>query len=495
MCAQCGFANAWIPLCLWCEWTSTEATKQFEAHLPRPRRLSAPSRAVPAPKTTGQYPRRKMSADSTISCAGLHTPQSRRATVSTKRVPGITTVLGAFHCDVCHDERRPDPHNVEAAACSPFPFSVVSTNTHNIQKQTVDGGSASRVATATSITVLISYFSSTTVSKKGKCTDLRLSCVVQPLLPTSSLPNVALESEIEPYKRNGEDRDLKRNSMRNQKGPPALRVRSPPKRTRASCSPAPTVERTRPDDVMSGQAKGSATSIRIETSATPRSTGSMDISDGGHMDSTLSISSSQCSPKHGLRRTKNMTLAKRGSSVSVRSRSPLRESVDAYSTSPVESRQSHALSLTSSPDHDTPPVRLGHPSRPYYSVIRKEMSRPTSPVFSIVSPRTPSPIPSPTDYVPRGTRSLDCGDRSGIQCTQQLRPMSMVLSGQSPIGGSISGEMELRMDLAQWRRENTPDEPGGYRFRETIRSSSKANMKGRVKQLGRGLKEFVLGGW
>lgn len=76
--------------------------------------------------------------------------------------------------------------------------------------------------------------------------------------------------------------------------------------------------------------------------------------------------------------------------------------------------------------------------------------------------------------------------------------MSMVLSSRatSPVQGSgfsLSGEMELRMNLARWRRENAPDEPGGYHFREMHRSSIGVNMKKRVKQLGRGLKELVLG--
>lgn len=224
----------------------------------------------------------------------------------------------------------------------------------------------------------------------------------------------------------------------------------------------------------------------------------MDMSDGGHMRSTPSISSSQCSPKRGLRRTQHMTSLKRGSSLSVRSRSPLRDSVDIYPTSALEARQSHALSLTTSHDHDSPPVRLGHPSRPYYSAIRKDMSRPTSPVFSLAAPRTPSPISSHADYVPRGTKSLDCGDRSGMQYAGELRPMSMVLSGQttSPMAGlgfSLSGEMELRMNLARWRQENAPDEPGGYHFRERSLSRTRVNIKGRVKQLGKGLKELVLG--
>ncbi|KAG9315388.1 hypothetical protein JVU11DRAFT_4535 [Chiua virens] len=379
VCAQCGFANAWIPLCLWCKWTSAEATKQFEANLPRPRRLSAPSRAVPAPKTTGhgQLPRRT-SAES----KGLHSLQSERALYPAKDVPGITTVLESF---MCHDGRRLDPRHVDPTEREKRVLSVASTGSHSVPRETVDGGGAGRVAGATSIT---------------------------PPIPTSSFPNAALEPEFELYKHSSEDRDLNRNSRRHWKGLPVLCVFPPTTRRRASCCSAPGVERTGPDNAMTTQAMDSMTSVLMEASSTPRSTGSVDMS----MHSTPSLSSSQCSPKRGLRRTKKMPLQKRESSLSPRSCSPLRDCIDAYPMSAVETRQSHALSLTaSSHDHDAPPanVRLGHPSRPYYSAIRKDMSRPTSPVFSITAPRTPSPIPSHVDYVPRGTKSLDCWGQIG----------------------------------------------------------------------------------
>lgn len=141
---------------MWCEWTSTEATKQFEANLPRPRRLSAPSRAVTASRKIRQRPPRRKSADSTVSSAGPHTPQHERvfsSMCSSKGVPGITTVLETFYGDVCHDDRRVDPRNVEAVDHDTGALSVVSTNSHNVQKETVDGGGVHRVATATSITV------------------------------------------------------------------------------------------------------------------------------------------------------------------------------------------------------------------------------------------------------------------------------------------------------------------------------------------------------
>ncbi|KAF8840201.1 hypothetical protein BDN67DRAFT_904068 [Paxillus ammoniavirescens] len=224
----------------------------------------------------------------------------------------------------------------------------------------------------------------------------------------------------------------------------------------------------------------------------------MYVSSGSQMSSTHSISSSQCSPTRGLRRTKHMTLHKRKSSLSLHSRSrpssPLRESIDVHATSTIEVR--HAVSITPSQDND-PPVRLGHPSRPYYSAIRRNMSRPTSPAFSISTPRTPSPIPSHLDYAPRETRSLDGGHRS-IHNAPELRPMSMILPGQAMSattcsGFSLSGETELRMNLARWRRENAPDEPGDYHFREMGRSRTKLDVKGKVKKLSKGLKDLVLG--
>lgn len=43
-CCQCGFVNTFIPLCLWCCWTSDAAHKKFELSMPRMRRASAPPR-------------------------------------------------------------------------------------------------------------------------------------------------------------------------------------------------------------------------------------------------------------------------------------------------------------------------------------------------------------------------------------------------------------------------------------------------------------------
>lgn len=45
-CKRCGFANTYIPLCLWCSWTSKGAQDDFELSQPRARRASAPPKVV-----------------------------------------------------------------------------------------------------------------------------------------------------------------------------------------------------------------------------------------------------------------------------------------------------------------------------------------------------------------------------------------------------------------------------------------------------------------
>ncbi|KAH9997149.1 hypothetical protein BJV74DRAFT_883471 [Russula compacta] len=46
-CQQCGFSNVYIPLCLWCKWSSPEAAVAFEAATPpRSRRISGPGRVI-----------------------------------------------------------------------------------------------------------------------------------------------------------------------------------------------------------------------------------------------------------------------------------------------------------------------------------------------------------------------------------------------------------------------------------------------------------------
>ena len=224
--------------------------------------------------------------------------------------------------------------------------------------------------------------------------------------------------------------------------------------------------------------------------------------DASHALSLVSVAStsSQCSPNHKLRRKKRMPLLKHMSSLSFRSRSP-QSSCDSRAQSPVpHATQAPHVARTPSPAPLTPvsaelPVRIGHPNRPYYTAIRKNMSRPGTPVLL---PRTPSPMPSDYDYAPRATKSLDCGEHTPMQFGRDSRPMSMVVPGEViPVnfysGFSLSGETEMRMNLARWRKEDAPDEPGDYLFKETTGRFGKGMLKGRVKKLGKGLRDFMLG--
>jgi len=53
-CERCGFSNVYIPLCLWCTWTSSDAASAFKAATPRrSRRISSPSKAVWKAETCG----------------------------------------------------------------------------------------------------------------------------------------------------------------------------------------------------------------------------------------------------------------------------------------------------------------------------------------------------------------------------------------------------------------------------------------------------------
>ena len=132
-----------------------------------------------------------------------------------------------------------------------------------------------------------------------------------------------------------------------------------------------------------------------------------------------------------------------------------------------------------------PQVPLGHPSRPLYTAIRKGMSRPSSP-------------PPPLDLEGGGRRSLNLPAPS---------------ASPTSAGFSLSGEVELRLALAKDRAMDMSDDEfssstttttttttttcgyvGRGKFDDGRRKASMTgSMRGRVRKIGRGLKELV--GW
>ncbi|KAK0204487.1 hypothetical protein DFS33DRAFT_1273590 [Desarmillaria ectypa] len=154
--------------------------------------------------------------------------------------------------------------------------------------------------------------------------------------------------------------------------------------------------------------------------------------------------------------------------------------------------------------------RLGHPHRPYYSsVIRKDMSRPTSPQpeykpsesrptspMSLqpssaghgiaFSGRTSSvghdfdlPTPPDLDYsstFPSASTAYSPGEFGYIPPVEKLNNM----------GFSMSGEAELRMALA------SGDDAGSFRFKD-MSPKPRLGVRSQVKKFGKGLKNRLFG--
>ncbi|KAI0277505.1 hypothetical protein BGY98DRAFT_613380 [Russula aff. rugulosa BPL654] len=152
-----------------------------------------------------------------------------------------------------------------------------------------------------------------------------------------------------------------------------------------------------------------------------------------------------------LRRIHHMTFPRQKSTRSLRSWTP-----------PVSSPQHAPV---------TSVARLGHPSRPYYTAIRPHHDdwgispRPNIPTTAISAPPTSpdrgQPLPSP----PPGRPSFEF-----------TRPRSSTTSGWS-----LSGEIELQIELSQRREE---EEEGTVGKRGSI-------VRG-VRKLGMGLRDLVL---
>ncbi|KAH9945431.1 uncharacterized protein BXZ73DRAFT_96420 [Epithele typhae] len=177
-----------------------------------------------------------------------------------------------------------------------------------------------------------------------------------------------------------------------------------------------------------------------------------------------------------------------------------------------------------SPSRDDLPfdgIPLGHPQRPLYTAIRKNMSRPSSPAPSATSGgfafHSPAPSPAPFSSFPppsassppvtkslhnalaheRGTRSLDIDPRPALAPQARFGSLSRAAhalplfpsaGAGAGTGCSVSGATELRMNLA--RSRSAEGVPGDFTFREVKPMSSG---KGLVKRKVKGLKKAIKG--
>ena len=147
-------------------------------------------------------------------------------------------------------------------------------------------------------------------------------------------------------------------------------------------------------------------------------------------------------------------------------------------------------------------IPLGHPQRPLYTAIRKNMSRPESPSPPPTGARPNFDAAFQTLVYERQTRSLDIDtpthSRSRLpamrfgslsRASTHLAiayPASFARGGQ---GFSVSGETELRMDLA--RSRSMDGVPSDFAFRERGSQDREASMKTKVKNFGKTLKGLL----
>ncbi|KAJ7070798.1 hypothetical protein C8F01DRAFT_1107899 [Mycena amicta] len=111
-------------------------------------------------------------------------------------------------------------------------------------------------------------------------------------------------------------------------------------------------------------------------------------------------------------------------------------------------------------------LRLGHPRRPYYSAIRSNMSRPSSPQGS----------------PPRPGLSVEEHDLESpvISPNSRFRIGFGALSPPSNPGFSVSGEIEMRMALADLARQSRGEQ-----------EHQPHSLGRRVKKLRKGLRDLV----
>ncbi|KZT73182.1 hypothetical protein DAEQUDRAFT_511033 [Daedalea quercina L-15889] len=199
------------------------------------------------------------------------------------------------------------------------------------------------------------------------------------------------------------------------------------------------------------------------------------IDDTKNMDALSTSTTSQ----RTLRRKQRMAMLRKRSSRSLRKRSmPLLSKTSsrlADNYDPAITVQPVLPSRSPSPASLVP---LGHPERPLYTAIRRNMCPPgLPPPQSDIRHTSIQAV-----LFERGAKSLDMPRPATLGRSSRLR--ELIPASDWTAGCSITGEAELRMDLARCRSA----EVVSYRPRE-------ANLGGvvreKVKNLGKGLRELL----
>ncbi|KIM35008.1 hypothetical protein M413DRAFT_369944 [Hebeloma cylindrosporum] len=341
-CQRCGFTNTLIPLCLWCTWTSEEAEHEFELSMPRARRASAPPRVF----FNNANPR----------CVRPHDPKNASSTdlcspVAPSRIVGT-------HIAVVHEETRLDlPDDCDRDT---------EELRWGVQEHTeTEHDGRHDVANVTKEPLPPPIFPAKGVQEgdarsPGAMIDLR-----DPLRPPSPtpLPLSIVRSKSEPMKTLKSSRRLLIIWLHEQENRPTLitnydspnfNAPSPPQHSR-------TLRRKKPLIPNSNATDLEPISISLTLHSTPSKR------DMSRPDS----------PTHSI------------------SRDPITPPMTPTRLPPTSSPIAES---TNSPGSS--PVRLGHPSRPYYTAIRKGGISPSPSRPSSLSGPSPSASTRPQSYQP-----------------------------------------------------------------------------------------------
>ncbi|KAH9917006.1 uncharacterized protein B0H18DRAFT_1036154 [Fomitopsis serialis] len=221
----------------------------------------------------------------------------------------------------------------------------------------------------------------------------------------------------------------------------------------------------------------------LNASTKPSTEARRDTKGGGTR--SVDASSTSTSSQRTLRRKQRMAMLRRRSSRSLRKRSmPLLSKTSSKRMDDCDSAvvtvQAVLPSRSPSPS-PVPFVPLGHPERPLYTAIRRNMCPPGLP------PTPGSDVEHASLHavlLERGAKSLDIPRRPAtLGRSHRLRPP--IPASDWTAGCSITGETELRMDLARCRSAEV-----------VLQRPREANLGGvvreKVKNLGKGLRELLL---
>lgn len=500
ICLRCGFSNTRIALCLWCVWTSEDATQLFEATAPTLRRRvtissfvskgsgwvqrqRSPRVTIPTPPTdcTALSP---TSIGKSTSCPAGRSPSQRDCNQSVSNLGSYGfRALSSLHCSnmlQCPPPFNRDNQVRSHAGSANGKYTRIRRGIPRLLYSHTKARSDSSVSPSpSSLSFTLPRFRSPS-----------RNCASPSQGPVSSKPSNALSVA------------------------PLVVLHSPLRRARPHIS-----------------------QLRLQHQYTVAGIDITPSAGAGHAPPASSTALD--TPQRTIRRKRRMVLLKQKSSPSLRQRASVPVLAISRASAPASSPNPGQAFRPAAAVPPPPDAPLGSWARPYYTAIRPgglsltAAPRPSSAALQqlrsapphsrshsqpLVQTRAPhlnhahhhshSQSQSSPSRVPhrRGHHSY-----TGAPAPPFHPPGFAFGRPSLSVGCSVDGQMEQRMALARWRSaEGTPldgsDEGEGedgrreprYRFRETpvpakVKNDRGLKLGGRVKKLGMGFLELVRG--